>query len=111
MQLAMNDRAELMRSLANHIEQKLKMIAHEKKMKGVAPKTDWTKIVKNHVATFWEKDGCNVVRYTGRGGEFLVDLCAYIGERMELVIESEWNPALSATEEDFKKLFHFKAPL
>jgi hypothetical protein len=51
---------------------------------------DYTAFVKGHIANLYSRAGGDT-RCTGRGGEFLVDLCAFAGPRMELVLESEWR--------------------
>jgi hypothetical protein len=54
------------------------------------------------------------VRYTDRErttAEYLVDFCVISDHRMDLALESEWNPNLAFIEYDFEKLLHLKASL
>src|SRR5713226_2537473 len=45
----------------------------------------------------------------GDSTEFMLDLCAYSGQQIELAMESEWLITDAEIYKDFEKLLHIKA--
>ena len=77
---------------------------------------EYTKRIKDRISAFCLEKGASDVRFTEasaseRRHEFMVDLCAFEGQRMILAVESEWLPEPENTFYDFRKLLYLKAPL